>query len=87
MPELTPWLIGIGMVALIALTYYPDRRYPGPQEPREMTLSLTFCAWFTWRDGEMCTSGGSYLHDQPCGPVCIGRQRCAVREVKRWGRR
>lgn len=74
----------LALAGLIVLAYELERRYPWPREPK---VALTFCAWCIQRDGETCGHPDSPVAGESCGPVCIGRLHCEVREVEKWGRR
>jgi hypothetical protein len=83
MPDLVPWLIGLALVVLLGFLYWADRRYLGPSKPRERPVLLTYCAWCVHGDAEECTHPNSPVYDQACGPVCIARVRCQVRNLTR----
>jgi hypothetical protein len=83
MPDLVPWLIGLAMLGLIVVAYATGRLGPAPSKPRRKAEAPTFCAWCIHRAGDDCTHPGSPVSGQPCGPVCIGRVVCTVREARR----
>ena len=70
-----------GLVALVGFLTWAERRYPSQQRHSPHAEGLIFCAWYVHRDGDDCNHPGSPVHGQGCGPVCIGVQRCEVREV------
>jgi len=51
-----------------------EKRYPYP-DPE------AFCAWCVWRDQEDYTNAAGLVYGQSCGPVCVGKVRCEVREA------
>jgi hypothetical protein len=75
--------IGLVVVALVGFLYWADRRYPGPELPRETTEAGAFCAWCIYWQGDDCTNPASPVGGQECGQVCIGDLACQVREVRR----
>lgn len=73
------WALAIGiLIALLAVTIYVGRREEQAEGPTEMP---TVCAWCVWRDGDTCTAKGSPVYMRECGPVCVGRLKCKVREA------
>jgi hypothetical protein len=79
------------MAAIIGLLYWADKRYPAPQAPRPPMVRFAHhdgeglpasCAWCACRSGADCTNLASPAGGRECGPVCTGRQECAVRQVK-----
>ena len=75
-------IIAAGLVLLVLLLYW-QKQDPWPQRGKDTPIMLTYCAWCIHRDGEDCTNEASPVFGNSCGPVCIGVQRCEVRQLKR----
>jgi hypothetical protein len=79
------WML-IGVVAavlIMALSWYLQIRHAVPLRPNEQFEALAFCARCVHRCGDRCTHPSSPVRGQECGPVCVGRVGCEVREVRR----
>lgn len=75
------WLLAVGiLVALLAVMIYVGRREEREDQPKE---TPAVCAWCVWRVGDVCNGEGSPVYLGECEPVCVGRLKCRVREVRR----
>ena len=83
LPDLLPWLIGVAAVVLLVLVLCWQKQDPWPMRRKEPPIMLMYCAWCIHRDGEDCTSEGSPVYQQSCGPVYMGAQQCEAREARR----
>ena len=77
----SPWLWLLGVLHLFALARWVGYHPAPSSRPRAETPAIY--AWCIHRDGDDCTHPGSPQAGQICGPVCVGRLPCQVREVRR----
>jgi hypothetical protein len=67
-------LIILATVVPLVLAPVWQWRNPWLQRKREPPVILMYCAWCIHRGGEDCTNSASPVHEERCGPVCIGAE-------------